>query len=395
MLSSMTRGECHLSLSKQRRVLFYAATMLYWFSLYTYVPILTPYVEKLGGSLFFSGLVVGSYGFSQMLVRIPIGIWSDRLHSRKAFILGGIACAIISSLGFAFTDNLVLTLLWRTIAGIAAGSWVSFTVLYASYFPADEAPRAMGIISFYTSAAQMIAAALGGVAAQAFGWHGPFFLGAAGGLIGLIVAATIIEPKVVQSTPPSLRGLLTLGRQWPLLSVSLLAVLAQSVTFTTLFGFTPLYAAHLGINKAELGLLTLCSTIPNAFAGYLSGSWFAKKIGHRFTAGLGFFIAALATAAIPFTHTLSTLLLTQAINGFGQGLAMPILMGLAIAGVPSEKRATAMGFFQAIYSIGMFAGPLISSRIGLIHGFYTMSVVSLCAAIFTLWWLQEKRASYS
>ena len=49
---------------------FCAATALFWFAMYTYVPILTPYVEHLGGSLSMAGMVVGAYGLTQMLVRI-------------------------------------------------------------------------------------------------------------------------------------------------------------------------------------------------------------------------------------------------------------------------------------------------------------------------------------
>ena len=56
--------------------LFVLITVIYWFSLYVYMPILTPYVEGLGASLSMVGLVVGSYGFTQMLIRIPLGIYS-------------------------------------------------------------------------------------------------------------------------------------------------------------------------------------------------------------------------------------------------------------------------------------------------------------------------------
>ncbi|MCY0900744.1 MAG: MFS transporter [Firmicutes bacterium] len=376
-----------------RRVLFYLATMLYWFSLYTYVPTLTPYVLRLGGTLAFAGIVVASYGFAQLLVRIPIGILSDRLHNRKAFILGGISCGIVSCLGFALTRDAGLALLWRGIAGIAAGSWVAFTVLYASSWPSADAPKAMGLISFYTSAAQMAAAALGGISASWFGWHAPFWLGALGGTLGLVFAATTVrESPDTVSSPPTVRGLLTLGRQWPLLSVSLLAVLAQSVTFTTLFGFTPLYADHLGAHPATLGLLTLVSTIPNAIAGYLCGSFLGRLINVRIIAALGFFIACAGTLAIPFTHSLPALFATQAFNGFGQGLSMPILMGLAIAGVAAHQRATAMGFFQAIYSVGMVGGPLLTSFLGLQTGFVTMGCTSLAAGILALVWIRPTNA---
>ena len=46
-------------MKSNKRILFYAVTMMYWFSMYTYVPILSPYVEHLGGSIFVIGLVVG------------------------------------------------------------------------------------------------------------------------------------------------------------------------------------------------------------------------------------------------------------------------------------------------------------------------------------------------
>jgi len=44
----------------------------------------------------------------------------------------------------------------------------------------------------------------------------------------------------------------------------------------------------------------------------------------------------------------------------GGGLNYPVLMGLAIKNIQSEKRGAAMGFFQSIYALGMFIGPLIT-----------------------------------
>ncbi len=69
------------------------------------------------------GLVVGSYGFTQMLVRIPLGIWSDRIGKRKLFIFAGIACAVLSSLGLALSSNVWAIFGFRSLAGVAAASW--------------------------------------------------------------------------------------------------------------------------------------------------------------------------------------------------------------------------------------------------------------------------------
>ncbi|MCL6633119.1 MAG: MFS transporter [Alicyclobacillus herbarius] len=389
-----------MSSSRQRsnrpsHVLFYLVTMLYWFAMYTYVPILSPYIRAIGGSYFFVGVVIGSYGFTQMLLRVPLGIWSDRLGRRKLFIVSGVACAALSSLGFALTSDSWSALGWRALAGVAAASWVAFTVFFSSSFPPEEAPRAMGLISLYTSLGQMAATTLGGFLAEDYGWHAPFWVGAGGGLLGLVLAFFIRESVTVARTPARVGELLRMGRSWPLLSVSLLAIFGQSVTFTTMYGFTSLAAVHIGASKAALSVLTLATTLPNAVAGYVGGTYFVRWFGERVTVSAGFICAALATAVVPVVHTLLVLMLTQAVNGFAQGVLIPILMGLSIRAVPENRRATAMGFFQAIYSIGMCAGPFVSGWLGQWLGlsgvFWFTACVSVIGGLLCLIWIPRVR----
>jgi MFS family permease len=385
-----------MKVSKNKRILFYFVTMMYWFSMYTYVPILSPYVEDMGGSLFVVGLVIASYGFTQMLVRIPLGIWSDRLQKRKTFIIAGLVIATLSSLGFALTSNVWFVLGFRSLAGIAAASWVAFTVLFASYFNSDEAPRAMGVISFFTSLGQMFATTSGGFLADYYGWNAPFIVAAIVGVIGIVLATKLFETNTTTTAnnPVTIHQLLSVGKERQILAVSVLAVLAQCVTFTTMFGFTPLHAVAIGASKSDLSILIFFSTIPNAIAGYISGGIIARKIGERNTVMIGFIIAAVCTIALPFTNSLSLLIITQAFNGFGQGLVMPVLMGLAIKTITEDRRASAMGFFQAIYSLGMFGGPFIAgwvgNAIGLSGGFIIIGFISVLAAVLARKWIVAK-----
>ena len=69
-------------------------TALFWFSMYTYPMLLSGHVENaLGGTAADAGLVVGSYGLTQMLLRIPVGFLSDRARRRKPFIAAGMIVA--------------------------------------------------------------------------------------------------------------------------------------------------------------------------------------------------------------------------------------------------------------------------------------------------------------
>src|SRR5436305_3388851 len=54
--------------------LFCFVTLVFWFSMYTCVPILTAYLKDLGVSNRMAGLIVGMYGLSQMPLRIPVGV---------------------------------------------------------------------------------------------------------------------------------------------------------------------------------------------------------------------------------------------------------------------------------------------------------------------------------
>lgn len=60
-----------MSTKKKNINLFIFVTAFYWLSIYAYIPTFSPYIESLGASHKMIGLILGSYGFTQMLIRIP------------------------------------------------------------------------------------------------------------------------------------------------------------------------------------------------------------------------------------------------------------------------------------------------------------------------------------
>ena len=356
------------TVERKQRALFCLVTMIFWFTLYIYVPILPNYVTYLGGSLKMVGLVVGSYGLVQMLLRIPLGIWSDRIGKRQLFITLGVFLALASSLVMGVFPTVPAMLVGRALSGAAAATWVTFTVLFSSYFPSQDAPKAMGLAMFYNSVGQMLATSMGGYMAELFGWKVPFLVGAIVGLVGVLLSLRIKETEWIDRTPLQVPELLAVGRERGLLIVSGLAILTQCMTFATVYGFTPIYAESIGASPGELSLLTFFSTLPMAIAAWFSSTSIVARYGERKIVIIGLILGALAAAIVPFTKTLPQLYITQAIGSLGRGIVFPVLMGLSIQTVPEQKRATAMGFFQAIYALGMFGGPVLVGIIGDISG---------------------------
>ena len=167
-------------------VVLYVTTALYWTSLYLYVPILAPFVEHQGGTLKVVGLVVSAYGLAQLLLRLPLGVASDRAGRRKPFLALGFLVSVAACLGFILAPGPWFMVGARFIAGISACAWVAFTVLFVSYFPPGEATKAMGYICFCNNLSIMAAAYAGGRLADAYGWLAPFWAAAGAGLLGAI-----------------------------------------------------------------------------------------------------------------------------------------------------------------------------------------------------------------
>ncbi len=370
------------------KIILFIVTVFYWFSLYTYVPILPSYAQHLGASYSMVGVIVGSYGLTQLLIRIPVGIISDVLGHHKLFIIGGICLAVFSALGMWLFASVLALLVLRLFSGVAATAWADYTILYVSYFPGKDMAKAIGYIAAANALGQVMGMLAGGYIAQRMDVTAPFLLGAAGGGVGLILSLWVKE-KQFQPRQVTIMSIVELLRNTRLLRVSGLGIVLQAVICITVFGFSVVVAQGLGASDFELGLLSAICIVPSAISSTLSGTVFSKRFGERKTLGGAFFLLAVSCFLVPFVNRLPLLYVTQAVNGFCMGLAMPLLMGLSIKNFPDERRATAMSIFQAIYGIGMFGGPVlagvVSNHFGLAWGFWITACISLIGVILVFW----------
>ena len=122
--------------------IFTFMTSMLWFSLYAYIAELSTYADTLGASLKTIGIITGSYGLLQMLIRIPLGVFSDYIGKRKIFVVIGMFIAVISSLTTFLIPSPTSLLITRSLAGVTASTWVIVTVMFSSYFKKEEATKA-------------------------------------------------------------------------------------------------------------------------------------------------------------------------------------------------------------------------------------------------------------
>jgi len=367
---------------------------LFWASLYTYPTFMSPYLTELGSSPLMTGLVIGSYGLTQTILRLPAGILSDHLRNKRLFIIAGLVASVISATGLYLSREVWLILVFRGLAGVAAAMWVHFTTLYLSYFPVQDTPQAMGRISFSNNLGTMAAMLAGSFLAQIKGWRYAFLLAIIIAVPSLVLSLAVQEerPHAVPGgetrSRSSLRAALSIGSDRTLLWTSILALLAQLVAFATVSGFVPQYASDLGASKFELGLLSAFSLLPRALAALLGGSLLARWFKLRSLVAFGFALTGICTALLPLTRDLAWLFANQFIGGIGIGLQMTILLALCTRTVPVNRKASAMGFFQSVYGIGMVAGPtligFLAQQFNLGTGFVMISGFSLLTAVLAI-----------
>ena len=363
-----------------RLALFQIITALLWFSIYAYVPNLSAYAEDMGASLSIIGLITGSYGFVQMALRIPLGILSDSIRRRRIFVTIGFGFSLAGALVLFLAPSPGLLVVGRGLAGAAAATWVVATVLYSSYFDPARSTRAMAVLNTFNNGGQVVAMLLGSWAVARFGPRAMFLVAAAGAALGLFLTFGATE-SLPNKPPMRPRDFFAVAKDRPLIIISVMALLLQVNTMSTISGFTPLLAKGMGAGSMELGVLSMITTAMAAVGCLSSGTTLVAKVGERRYLALSALGLALFTALMPLARSLPALYALQGIAGFSQGVLFSLLMGLAIRHIEVERRASAMGLFQAVYGIGMFLGPVLvgwlSDAFGLSWGILAVGVISL------------------
>lgn len=356
---------------------------LFWFAQYVYVPQQAPYLLDIGTMPSMVGLVIGAYGLTQLLLRLPIGILADRQGNHKKFILFGVLAAGSASLLRLYRADVYGFLAGNLLSGAASTMWISFMVLYSSYFSAKEMGKAMGLIN----GANNFGVLIGFFACS-------FFYGDLGMsfLCCLSVAATIPAlflvfklndvPKNLEPLP--IRELVTVYRDRRLCFFSLLALLQQGILMSTCMSFTGKIITDLGGTSFQVGFSAVTYIVAAVCSSYFAASVKAIRLGMGYWIPRVFLVLALYCFAIPLLPNVTVVFAAQILAGISTGMLFSYATAEAMKNVPRGKKSTAMGFHQAIYAIGMTFVPVLAGaaveHISLQFAFYGESVLALLGA---------------
>lgn len=338
---------------------------------YLVLPVLSTYAKSLAGSTpLLVGLSVGVYGFTQFLLQVPFGAWSDR-WGRKPVITVGLLLFAAGSMVCALAHTAFLLVVGRMIQGM--GVIASVVVAMLADLTRDHVrTKAMVAVGISIGGAFSVGLLLGPAAAEHVGIPALFWLTTVLTLLAIAYLWIRIPnpPQIthhadVEYSSEHLFEVLTNRR---LLRLDL-ATFNLHMSLTAIFVTVPFILVQfvsLGHQwRVFLPLLTLGMGV------MLLGARLAEKPrGGRLVAlvGHGLMILALATLALVSpssamlepTAGLTVLLLGLFLFIAAFALLEPLLPALLTRFCQQANRGTAAGVFNMSQFSGAFVGGLIS-----------------------------------
>jgi len=380
--------------SKFKVTLYCVMAFLFWFSNYAFMSFLSAHGYMLTDTAALVGIMLGAYGWTQAAFRIPIGILADRWDNRRIFVQMGCCMCLIAALGLYFSKNIYWMILCRALSGISACAWAPMTILFTSYFDPKQSSKPLSLINACYFGGSLLSSVLAIPTVAVWGMRATFLLAAAAAIPSIIISFFITEAPSVRK-PIVLGALLSVGKTKWVLSLSMMSIIVQIMSFAASFGFTPQLALRLGQKQSDIAMVQLVSMATALIFTLLTPRLFIKNFGARNSLLFMIFVQAAATFIQPIMNSVPALYTVVAIEGLSRGVNVSLFLCLIVMPFTYVKQSAAMGFYQGIYSIGIILGPTITGFVAeatdLQTAFYVIGTLGLIAPMIGFFCLSDER----
>ena len=375
---------------------------LFWFTQYAYIPYQTPFLSTLGATSEFIGVIVGCYGISQIVFRIPVGIMADSGEFPKPFIVGGFAITFLaSSIRFIFCNPNGF-LIANFFSGLSCSTWISFIVLFMSLFPLNQQKKASSIATCAQNIGILSAFITGMLVFPILGMKTICLMCIITAIVGTILCCLLpvncsLHTSALYVVPSAAKHsrkangnllkskLLTVFLNKRLLFFSLLAMIQQGVQASTTMSFTTQIIRNLGASSLIVGLSSVIYMFSSVLCSIFASSQLAAKISIKIWIPFSFGVSVLYCFLVPRSSSIVSLCFLQVLPGLSTGLLLSYLTAEAISGVSNSIKSTTMGVFQSIYAIGLtffpIAAGLLAEYISIRAAYYCLAFSCIVACV--------------
>ena len=380
--------------NKRKDSLFFLVVTLFWFAQYIFVPFLTPHLAAMGVAASVSGVILGAYGFSQLVLRIPVSISEDCLGRHRLFMSCGLLAVVLASSLPVLFQSPAAYLISRTLAGVGASTWVSFTVAFTGGHA--NVKERMGKLIAANNLGILISYLVGGSLYEWLGMKPLFMISAGVAVIALCILPTCQKGGSTGTHPFHVQDLWKVLRNRNLMVCALMCALMQLINFATAMSFVSTYAQQKGAGGFVLSLVSIAFYVAGTTASTVYSKGVFSRMSDRAFMMMGFGLFAVYCLALPLCQNVWLILLAQLLGGASRTLLSTQQMALCTATIEPEQKTTAVGVFQSIYSLGMTVGPVVMGWMLDFTGnnypmaFACISVFAIAGVIWSMLAFQKK-----
>ncbi|WP_334155097.1 MFS transporter [Tepidimonas sp.] len=331
------------------------------------------------------GLAMGIYGLAQALLQIPLGLASDR-WGRKRVILAGLALFALGSTLAATASTLDMLTLGRALQGAGAIS-AAVTALLADLTRDAVRTKAMALVGVSIALVFALSLVAAPPLAAAIGLGGLFWLTGGLALAGMAVVAWVVPPEPPRSTARTPVGLGLVLRHRDLLRLDM-GVLTLHTVQMAMWMAVPGLLVGAGIDKAHHWQIYLPALLVSflIMGGLLFRLERRGHLGAVLRGAIGLLVLAQGGLAWAASHGADSTLITGVwllvfFLGFNTLEASQPSLVSRLA--PAHARGAALGVYNTLQSLGLFAGGALGGW--LMHHGGAASVFGLGAALCMLW----------
>ncbi|SFL46848.1 Predicted arabinose efflux permease, MFS family [Gracilibacillus orientalis] len=317
------------------------------------LPTIPLFVQHLGGSDEFIGIITGIFTFSALLLR-PTAGHALETKGRQFVYMIGLGIFVISIGSFAFITSIVFLILMRCVQGLGWGFSTTATGTIATdLIPVSRRGEGMGYFGLSGNIALAFGPALGLTLYGYISFTTLFLICSALGLVALLLSSLItykpVDPEAKKVVAP----------RFDVFEKKALRPSLLLFFITTCFGgiasFLPLYTEQEGIAGIEVYFVVFAIflMITRTFAGQL----YDRK-GHIVVFLPGTFLIFLAMILLAWLPNEFVLYVAAALYGLGFGSVQPALQAWAVNQAPDNRKGMANATFFSFFDLGVGVGAI-------------------------------------
>ncbi|MGU3628329.1 MFS transporter [Comamonas sp. C24C] len=331
------------------------------------------------------GLAMGLYGLTQALFQLPIGLASDRI-GRKPVIVAGLLVFTAGSLIAAMADSLTGLMAGRAIQGAGAVS-AAVTALLADLTRDGVRTKAMALVGGSIGLMFALALVLAPLLNAWIGLSGIFGLTCALALAGIAVVLWVVPPEPRQHADAPKGRFSELLGQSDLLRLNFGVFILHTVQMS-MWVAVPAMLVQAGLAKEQHWHIYLPAVLLSFVAMGLLFSM--ERKGRLRTALLGaiglVLVVQLGLGMLAASGTIPTvwcmaLLMFLFFCGFNALEATQPSLVSRMA--PAPLRGAALGAYNTLQSLGLFAGGAVGGAVAKFAGVPGLFIMT--AVLVALW----------